>query len=75
MSSPTIFGTAKGRDLEMVKNDADPELFKELVHHLSVTTSSAAPISKMTFDQKHEQVNKKIKPSKCYINLVNQEEI
>ena len=51
----------------MVKNDADPELFKELVHHLSVTTSSAAPISKMTFDQKHEQVNKKIKPSKCYI--------
>ena len=60
------------QDLEILSVE-NSTLFSELSKHLSVT-SSKAKFSKMAYDQKHEQNNKKIKSTSGYINLGNKED-
>ena len=60
------------RDIELLYIE-DKELFDEIGKHLSVR-STDTELSKVAYDQQHEQNNKVIKARNGYINLTNKED-
>ena len=60
------------QDLKVLSVE-NPSLYAQLSEHMYVCTSNAE-FSDIAFDHKHEQMNKEIRSTSGFINLVNKED-